>query len=37
VVEEPLGGDVGVDAEFLGEVAEGFSDFVFLLEDVEVA
>ena len=37
MVEESLGGDVGVDAEFLREVAEGFSDFVFLFEDVEIA
>src|SRR5688572_10494974 len=37
VVKESFGGDVGVDAEFLGEVAEGFSDVVFLFEDVEVA
>ena len=37
MIEEPFGGDVGGDAEFLGEVAEVFSVFVFLFQDVEVA
>jgi len=37
VLEQSLGGDVGVDAEFLRQVAERFADFVFLLDHVQVA
>ena len=37
MVEERLGGDVGVDPEFLGEVAESFSYLVLLSEDIQVA
>src|SRR5687768_4008187 len=37
VIEQSLGGHVRVDAELLWQVAEGFSYFVLLFEDVEVA